>query len=80
MAESNYRVVFDLKCNACGQTLETGVPEDGVGVEHRHANPDDCDQPNVWLPAVSPETLIEILDAHTTKKKPTKAASKKKAK
>lgn len=80
MAESNYRVIFDVKCGACGQTLETGVSEDGVGVEYRHANTDDCDQPTVWLPAVTPEVLLEILDAHTSSKKPAKTPAKKKGK
>lgn len=57
--DSNYQVVFRIHCSKCGQTLEPSSvgPE---GVEHRHANANDCDQPNVTLPAITPEQFAAL--------------------
>jgi hypothetical protein len=71
---ANYHVLFDVYCSACGQVLERLITENGV--EHRHGNPDDCDQASVTLPAVTPEQLSALFSKKKASK--AKAAPKKK--
>lgn len=58
MLDSVYQVVFRVHCTACGQTLDAVPSIDGV--EYKHGNADDCDQPSVTLPAISPEQVSTL--------------------
>lgn len=74
MADSNYQIIFRIQCKACGQTLDPVISDEGV--EYKHGNPADCEQPSVALPLITPEQLAVLF----SKKKAAKKTASKKAK
>ena len=61
MADINYQIIFRVQCKACGQTLDPTISDEGVAYDH--GNPDDCDQPMVELPLITPEQLSALFKA-----------------
>lgn len=57
--QSIYQIVFRVHCTACGQMLDP-VPSVS-GTEYSHGNATDCSQPDLTLPPISPEILIEVM-------------------
>lgn len=77
-----YQIIFAVRCETCGQTLEPTASSEGVSYEH--GNAEDCSEQGVILPFVSVEDFTKILNlnspAPAKPKTAPKAASKKKVK
>lgn len=75
-----YKVIFQIRCDICGQTLAPLVTDESV--VYTHDNPADCVQLGITLPLVTPEDLTKAFGAaekpRTVQPRATKTASKKK--